>query len=310
MIGIVGLGDGRLRMTSSRGSSETEFPVHGGGSSCSIPKSKFLALPFVGALSSSRTLSLINTKHNSVMYDLRFPSTIFHVQMNRKRLLVNCDGQVFIYDMSTMAKLFYLTIPSSSFSFTAISSEEGKEFTEDGASLPTLQVSAGRHIVSLSPNSEEPYFAIPDQSSPGDLLIYDASASDSANVAASDASKPKPALKITQAHKSPLVYVKFNTSGNLIATASDKVIEWDGVISSREPLLEYLAFQMACADINSDGAHFPSPLRICHFLKIPPFLLQLLRNQIPYISFVCCHLQAVGPAPFHHLRGFIDVIIF
>lgn len=232
MIGVVGLGDGRLRLTSPRGSSETELPL-GGGPSNSIPKGTQSVLSWLGALSSARTLSLINTKHGSVMYDLRFPSTIFHVQMNRKRLLVNCDGQVFIYDMSTMAKLFYLTIPSSSFSFTAVSSGEGKEPTDDGVLLPTLQVSTGRHIVSLSPNSEEPYFAIPDISSPGDLLVYDAFASEPVNATTSDACKPKPALKIVQAHKSPLVYVKFNTSGNLIATASDKVIETCLPISHR-----------------------------------------------------------------------------
>lgn len=303
MIGVVGLGDGRLRLTSPRGSSETELPL-GGGPSNSIPKGTQSVLSWLGALSSARTLSLINTKHGSVMYDLRFPSTIFHVQMNRKRLLVNCDGQVFIYDMSTMAKLFYLTIPSSSFSFTAVSSGEGKEPTDDGVLLPTLQVSTGRHIVSLSPNSEEPYFAIPDISSPGDLLVYDAFASEPVNATTSDACKPKPALKIVQAHKSPLVYVKFNTSGNLIATASDKVIETCLPISHRAQSLGYLAFQTGFVGINSEEARFPYPLPICLSLRTLLFSWRRLRNQTRFTFSACCHLQAVDVALFRHLPGF------
>lgn len=170
------------------------------------------------------------------MFDLRLPSTIFHVQLNRKRLLIHCEGQIFIYDMATMTKLFYLTVPSSSYSFTAIplnsnsnhvldeteSNSPTGQFSSSAILPTTIQVAGGKHIASLSPNSEESFFAIPDINIPGDLLVYDTSSSEPVSVNA-ELGRPSPALRISQAHKSSIAYVKFNSSGNLIATASDKV---------------------------------------------------------------------------------------
>ncbi|KAL8941592.1 MAG: hypothetical protein Q9216_002143 [Gyalolechia sp. 2 TL-2023] len=157
----------------------------------------------VALILSPRRLQITNTKKQSTICELTFPTTVLAVRLNRKRLVVVLEDQIYLYDISNM-KL-----------------------------LHTIETSPNPNaIVSLSPSSESCYLAYPlPQKSPplnlapshaphapptsthippttGDVLLFDAIKLEAINVA--------------EAHRSPLSCITLNNTGTLLATASDK----------------------------------------------------------------------------------------
>ncbi|KAF9574844.1 autophagy protein [Mortierella alpina] len=149
--------------------------------------------------SSPRRLQIINTKvpqRQSTICELTFPTTILSVKLNRKRLIVVLEDQIYVYDISNM-KL-----------------------------LHTVETSPNPHaICALSPSSENCYLAYPsptpsptspfsnngrdDSHGPfGDVLIFNALTLQVVN--------------IVQAHKTSVSNISINSEGTMLATASDK----------------------------------------------------------------------------------------
>ncbi|CAO3620818.1 unnamed protein product [Cunninghamella echinulata] len=144
---------------------------------------------------STRQLRIINTKRQSTICELSFPTSILAVKMNRRRLIVVLEEQIFVYDISNM-KLLH---------------------TIDTNHNPQA-------ICALSPSSDNCYIAYPSRSSSsasftggqttqsyfptGDVEIFDALSLQLIN--------------IVQAHKSPVSCITMNADGNLLATASEK----------------------------------------------------------------------------------------
>ncbi|KAF9289013.1 autophagy protein [Mortierella alpina] len=146
--------------------------------------------------SSPRRLQIINTKRQSTICELTFPTTILSVKLNRKRLIVVLEDQIYVYDISNM-KL-----------------------------LHTIETSPNPHaICALSPSSEHCYLAYPsptpsptspfsnngrdDSHGPsGDVLIFNALTLQVVN--------------IVQAHKTSVSNIAINSEGTMLATASDK----------------------------------------------------------------------------------------
>ncbi|KAF9933118.1 autophagy protein [Mortierella alpina] len=146
--------------------------------------------------SSPRRLQIINTKRQSTICELTFPTTILSVKLNRKRLIVVLEDQIYVYDISNM-KL-----------------------------LHTIETSPNPHaICALSPSSENCYLAYPsptpsptspfsnngrdDSHGPsGDVLIFNALTLQVVN--------------IVQAHKTSVSNISINSEGTMLATASDK----------------------------------------------------------------------------------------
>lgn len=63
--------------------------------------------------SPSRNLRINNTKRESTICELSFHSPILSVKMNRKRLIVVLESQIFVYDISNMKLLHTIdTIPN------------------------------------------------------------------------------------------------------------------------------------------------------------------------------------------------------
>lgn len=54
---------------------------------------------------SPRRLHIINTKRNSVICELTFPTAVLSVKMNRKRLVVVLEEAIHIYNISNMKLL-------------------------------------------------------------------------------------------------------------------------------------------------------------------------------------------------------------
>lgn len=154
----------------------------------------------VALILSPRHLIIQNTKRSSVICELTFPSAVLAVRLNRKRLAVVLEDEIYLYDISNMSLLTNI----------ATSPNPNK-------------------IVALSPSSENCYLAYPlpkpredgadkrpSHAPPtslyapvtsGDVLIYD--------------TLTLKAVNVIEAHRSPLSFIQLNSEGNILATASE-----------------------------------------------------------------------------------------
>lgn len=55
--------------------------------------------------SSPRRLQIVNTKRQSIICELTFPTTILAVKLNRRRLVVVLEEKIYVYDISNMKLL-------------------------------------------------------------------------------------------------------------------------------------------------------------------------------------------------------------
>ncbi|KAJ5690297.1 Autophagy-related protein 18 [Penicillium macrosclerotiorum] len=154
----------------------------------------------VALILSPRRLQITNTKRQSTICELTFPTTVLSVKLNRKRLVIVLEDQIYLYDIQTMGL------------------------------LSTIDTSPNPHaICALAPSSDNCYMAYPlPQKAPaaikqpahappgtthvsptsGEVLIFDAVKLE--------------AINVIEAHRSPLAFITLNSDGTLLATASDK----------------------------------------------------------------------------------------
>ncbi|GKT86840.1 protein-vacuolar targeting protein Atg18 [Colletotrichum tofieldiae] len=147
----------------------------------------------VALILSPRHLIIQNTKRSSVICELTFPSAVLAVRLNRKRLAVVLESEIYLYDISNMSLLF--TIPTS---------------PNPGA------------ICALSPSSENCYIAYPlpkPREDSGDKRPAHAPPL-STYVLVFDTLTLK-AVNVIEAHRSPLCCICLNSEGTLLATASE-----------------------------------------------------------------------------------------
>lgn len=135
---------------------------------------------------SPRSLKLINTKTKKLVCQLTFPTAVLKVKMNRQRLVVVLEEQIYIYDTHTM------------------------ELLQTVETWPNLQ-----GVCALAENSYLAYPTAPPKKAGvsnsgggGDVVVYDTVNLQPINVIA--------------AHKRQLSVVAFDSTGRLLATASDK----------------------------------------------------------------------------------------
>ena len=60
---------------------------------------------------SPRKLQIINTKRQTIVCELNFPTKVLSIAMNRKRLVVVLDTRIHIYDLSTMKIVHTIETP-------------------------------------------------------------------------------------------------------------------------------------------------------------------------------------------------------
>ncbi|CAO3703997.1 unnamed protein product [Rhizopus stolonifer] len=144
---------------------------------------------------SPRQLQIINTKRQTTICELSFPSAILAVKMNRRRLIVVLEEQIYLYDISNM-KL-----------------------------LHTIETNLNPNaICALSPSSENCFIAYPARSATSPFSPNNGSSNTlyvSGDVELFDALGPQ-TTNIVQAHKSPVSCLSMNSEGTLLATASEK----------------------------------------------------------------------------------------
>ncbi|CDS13526.1 hypothetical protein LRAMOSA05702 [Lichtheimia ramosa] len=144
---------------------------------------------------SPRHLHIINTKRESVICELTFSTTVLAVKMNRRRLIVVLEEQIFVYDISNMKLLHTIDTSPNPNAVCALSP------SSENCYIAYPSRSASSTVFSNSQTSQ-PYYVN------GDIEIFDALSLQLVN--------------IVQAHKSPISNIAMNADGTLLATASEK----------------------------------------------------------------------------------------
>jgi len=147
--------------------------------------------------SSPRKLQIVNTKRQSMICELLFPSSILAVKLNRKTLVIVLEAEIYIYDISNMRLLHVIETNPNPEAIVALSPSSDNSYLAYPSAVPSPTTA----------NLTEPPQATPTQQS-GDVLLFSTRSLTVANV--------------IQAHKSPISFLSINSTGTLLATASDK----------------------------------------------------------------------------------------
>ncbi|KAJ3566655.1 hypothetical protein NP233_g6860 [Leucocoprinus birnbaumii] len=173
--------------------------------------------------SSPRKLQIVNTKRQSMICELLFPSSILAVKLNRKTLVIVLETEIYIYDISNMRLLHviettpnpeaicalspsaynsYLAYPSpvpSPTSPLAPSTTGGGSST--GSTSSTASTGSASHTTTSASASGSSHQS-------GDVLLFSTRSLTVANV--------------IQAHKAPISFLAIDSTGTILATSSDK----------------------------------------------------------------------------------------
>ncbi|KAL9137795.1 MAG: hypothetical protein Q9175_001000 [Cornicularia normoerica] len=155
----------------------------------------------VALILSPRRLQITNTKRQSMICELTFPTTVLAVRMNRKRLAVILEHQVYLYDISNMKLLYTIETSPNPSAICALSPSSNNCYL----AYPLPQKAAPS---SFAPPSHAPPGTTHIAPTSGDVLLFD--------------TLKLEAINVVEAHRSPLSFITVNDAGTLLATASDK----------------------------------------------------------------------------------------
>ncbi|EIW74444.1 WD40 repeat-like protein [Coniophora puteana RWD-64-598 SS2] len=150
--------------------------------------------------SSPRKLQIVNTKRQSMICELLFPSSILAVKLNRKTLVIVLEAEIYIYDISNMRLLHVIETTPNPDAICALSPSSDNSYLAYPSPVPSPSAT------SASPAPASPGGSGVIQS--GDVLLFNTRTLTVANV--------------IQAHKAPISFLALNATGTLLATASDK----------------------------------------------------------------------------------------
>ena len=155
----------------------------------------------VALILSPRRLQIKNTKRDSIICELTFPTTVLSVRLNRKRLVIVLEDQIYLYDIQTMKLLYTIETSPNPMAICALSPSSEKCYL----AYPLPQKATAS---SFAPPSHAPPNSTHISPTTGEVLLFDAIKLE--------------AINVIEAHRSPLSCVAFNNEGTIMATASDK----------------------------------------------------------------------------------------
>ncbi|KAK4194411.1 WD40-repeat-containing domain protein [Triangularia verruculosa] len=155
----------------------------------------------VALVLSPRHLVIQNTKRASVICELTFPTAILAVRLNRKRLAVVLEEEIYLYDISNMTLLHTIATSPNPNAICALSPSSEKCYV--AYPLPKHREDTGERRPAHAPPLSS---YVPTTS--GEVLIFD-----TVRLAA---------INVIEAHRSPLCCIALNNDGTLLATASEK----------------------------------------------------------------------------------------
>ncbi|KAF2188235.1 WD repeat domain phosphoinositide-interacting protein 2 [Zopfia rhizophila CBS 207.26] len=156
---------------------------------------------------SPRVLRIQNTKRHSTICEMTFSTAILAMRLNRKRLVVLLESELFIYDISNMQMLKNEKTSPNPNAICALSASSENNYLV--YPLPTKALPAPyqppAHAPPKSASGPKSDHVAPTS---GEVLIFDATKLEAVNV--------------IEAHNSPLSCIALNNEGTLLATASEK----------------------------------------------------------------------------------------
>ncbi|KAL4872662.1 hypothetical protein BDV12DRAFT_161955 [Aspergillus spectabilis] len=155
----------------------------------------------VALILSPRRLQITNTKRQSTICELTFPTTVLSVKLNRKRLIIVLEDQIYLYDIQTMKLLYTIETSPNPNAICALSPSSDNCYV----AYPLPQKAAPS---SFNPPAHAPPGNTHVSPTSGEVLIFD--------------TLKLEAINVIEAHRSPLACITLNGDGTLIATASDK----------------------------------------------------------------------------------------
>ncbi|TAQ86261.1 hypothetical protein B7494_g5427 [Chlorociboria aeruginascens] len=154
----------------------------------------------VALILSPRHLVIQNTKRSSIICELTFPSAVLAVRLNRKRLAVILEEEIYLYDISNMTLLYTIATSPNPNAICALS--PSSEHCYIAYPLPKAREDMGDKRPSHAPPLST--YVAPTS---GDVLIFD--------------TMELKAVNVVEAHRAPLSCVALNNDGTLLATASE-----------------------------------------------------------------------------------------
>ncbi|KAI0010595.1 WD40 repeat-like protein [Xylariaceae sp. FL0662B] len=154
----------------------------------------------VALILSPRHLIIQNTKRASVICELTFPSAVLAVRLNRKRLSVVLEDEIYLYDISNMSLLTNIATSPNPGAICALSPSSEHCYLAYPLPKPRDDTQDKRPSHAPPPSLYAPVTS-------GDVLIYD--------------TLTLKAVNVIEAHRSPLSCIALNNEGNLLATASE-----------------------------------------------------------------------------------------
>ncbi|EJT99405.1 WD40 repeat-like protein [Dacryopinax primogenitus] len=146
--------------------------------------------------SSPRQLKIVNTKRQSTICELLFPTTILAVKLNRKVLAVVLEAEIYLYDISNMKLLHVIETSPNPNAICALSPSATSCYLAYPSPIPSPS----------STSSVPPPTTHASQS--GDVIIFSPLTLTITNV--------------VHAHKTPISCLALSSNGQLLATASEK----------------------------------------------------------------------------------------
>ncbi|KAL6866310.1 autophagy protein [Amphichorda felina] len=147
-----------------------------------------------------RHLIIQNTKRASVICELTFPSAVLAVRLNRKRLAVVLEEEIYLYDISNMSLLHTIHTSPNPDAICALSPSSENCYLAYPLPEPREETDVRR------PSHAPPQSAYVAPTS-GRVLIFD--------------TVTIKAINVIEAHRAPLSCLCLNNDGTLLATASE-----------------------------------------------------------------------------------------
>lgn len=152
--------------------------------------------------SSPRKLQIVNTKRQSMICELLFPSSILAVKLNRKTLVIVLETEIYIYDISNMRLLHVIETTPNPEAICALSPSADSSYLAYPSPVPSPTTPLATATSVPPPASTSP------QNQSGDVLLFSTRSLTVANV--------------IQAHKAPISFLSINSTGSILATSSEK----------------------------------------------------------------------------------------
>lgn len=174
---------------------------------------------------SPRRLRITNTKRQSTICELTFPTAVLRVLLNRRHLVVVLEEQIYVYDISNMKLLQTIDTAPNPKAVAALTASSDNSHCyliyPSGAPSATRPGVAGSVNLANSAAGAAANVAANTQRSVSPPNAGPGSGNISGELQVFDCKNLRP-VNVVSAHKGPVVVVGINSEGTMMATASGK----------------------------------------------------------------------------------------